>query len=197
MYAFRTIGLFVAFFGSNRPSNVPPSLAAWLPDSNFAVDQEEFLDDDKRHYHPFKLHGNHKASCEKAELSDKAKKRLQESLGGKGCQGAWMRCGGSAPIDFILVVREGNTIKLRYMDAKHTQTGTASLGSDKMQEKVRMVHAGMVEALVGLFPPCVVERFEPAHFVIITNDATRHDAISPATFKWHPWSDVLFLPEKK
>lgn len=84
------------------------------------------------------------------------------------------------------------------MDAKHTERRAAKpteteqqSAYTEMNEKARMVHAGLKRELADAFPFQPVTDFDEQHFLIATNKQWGL-AFSPATFAWEPWTSFLF-----
>ena len=119
-------------------------------------------------------------------------------------EAVWLRCGGRAPIDFILIHREDETtVNIRFMDSKHKTNpddNRIRYIRDEMLAKAKMAYDGLSRAITGSLDPksktiiegVTVSPFDESHLLLITNANSLED-ISPATFEWHPWSLVLFF----
>jgi hypothetical protein len=107
----------------------------------------------------------------------------------------WLCCGGDAPMDYILIVRnDDNTVEVRFMDAKHCSRASdfTSAVRREMRRKAEMIHGGLMRELPKHLAGVAVTRFADAHLLIVRNVASPDD-LSPATFRWQPWSSMMFL----
>ena len=196
---------FAPFIGGALLTNKRPmdAMLQWLPPHNFKlmslVQPEEYM----TVHLPFDAHGTHQ-NCYTdptiglhasflTELESLAKQPPTANSEGFLC---W--CRGSAPIDFILVVRYCGRFELRFLDAKHTTKSSntkAAVDSAEVREikaKAKQLHNGIVSKLPPHLQACV-DGFCPEHAAVITNDPTCTLAISPTTFQWEPWTSMLFF----
>ena len=169
------------------------TLHRWLPRRQFSLLCSTVLPYPKQHYQPFHPADNYKSACAgelSADVSELIDLLTEESTA------VWMCCGGSAPIDYILVVRtKQGKFELRFMDAKHKSRVT-ELPSDERQSmivKAKMVHGGLAHGIEKLLVGTVVAPFEDDHLLIVSNVDRAAVDLSPATFDWHPWSKMMFL----
>jgi hypothetical protein len=154
-------------------------------------------------YYPFASLGSH-AEAIAGKLDSRVVRFIVALEVGQGC---WMRCGGSAPVDYVLVVRrahaKGDVVyQLRFMDAKHRTMKADAVDSAvvttmaAMQEKAKAVHGGMARELRSLRTDASVEDYDPSHFLLFTNDPRAGDAddgcVGPRNFDWCPWTTLLY-----
>jgi hypothetical protein len=193
--AFKVVGLFMAIFCDpfKQPVRVtvPQPVGEWLPRTQFLLRNGcSVLAGPKLNYHPFKHAASHDEACEGSLSADVVS--LLETL--QRGDALWLCCGGDAPIDYILIVRnDDETVEVRFMDAKHCSGASdfSSAERREMRRKAKMVHGGLMREVQKKLPQVTVADFTDAHLLIVRNVASPDD-LSPATFRWQPWSSIMF-----
>ena len=210
--AFHTWGYFMSVFcapSAALPEKLSASLRRWLPKFRFQLVKSEVLPAPKYHTHPFESAGNLLPAM-RGTMSRRVRTLLRELQPG---QALWLRCGASAPFDFILIVRLADgSLTIRFADAKHHDVSDdVPLTADvkprcrdqepgpvaELVESARQVHehfTSLIQTELGFS----VNAFAAHHVMIVTNQSSRGQviALSPSSFEWHPWSDFLFATDR-
>ena len=206
--AFRTWGYFLSLFcapSARLPATLRGQLRRWLPAFSFQLIASDVLKHPLSHTHPFAQWGKFLEAVA-GPLSEEAKELISELQPG---QAAWFRCGGSAPLDYVLVARHpsNGSFSIRFADAKH-HNGVEEAGADLEQEPagVRQLRVKALQVFAGLQREMrkvlkhkvTLEAFADHHVLIVASRESRQDvnALSPSTFQWHPWSAFLFATER-
>ena len=215
-FAFDVLVAFAAYFYHKQPDQkyVPErrwtkQLTNWLPEGTATFKFCGAL------VHPF---ANKKGLPE--SLSEKFKEKLEELQ--KKDDALLVRCGGNAPIDFLLVkvidVTEVDgspvrTLTVRYADAKHAWAGesrgcaekffTGEHGLDGITTKAEETHAKLSSVLPRGY---ALSAFEARHVLMVTNKtlaghgsdmleeipASLERVVNPQTTQWLPLTLPLF-----
>ena len=193
--SFKVMGLFMAIFCDvEQPFRVPVKdpLGQWLPKAQFTLLRSSVLSDPATRYNPFVGSVTQEEAC-KGDLTTEVEGYLAHLRKGEA---VWLRCGGRAPIDLILIHREDKkTVNIRFMDSKHSTYADGrwiQSSREEMLDKAKMVYDGLSSKIPLILKGTTVSPFHKSHLVLISNTQSRED-LSPATFKWHPWSQLLFL----
>ena len=213
---FSILGYFLRVFGPIQTDSFRASLKApldkWMPEL-FTVSKYMHLRDAHSHINPFSTppHKGH-ACVGDWPLVPEYVKALLCALAATATappharstampQGVWVMCGGTAPIDYILTVvypAVGGTVRvaLRFADAKHTTMEAATKGlHGSANAKAEQLHEAIARRLAAdrVFGALhvAVDAFHPTHTMICHNEDD-DSSLSPSTFVWRPWSNILF-----
>ena len=199
--AFHTLVLFLCFFYHMRESNnfLPTkastlTLRTWIPLSVKRVVCTKSLDNEQGRLHPF--------------TRDKSRDKLSEEfstvLSGLKNTGdtILMQCGGSAPLDFILVTLEEKnakkTLQIRYADAKFTKRPTMKNMNelDEMTKKAQQLHTAL-QKIFSKRQEYTVPEWNDTNFLLITNSTLEGERVmSPGTTNWEPMTTLLYRSVK-
>ena len=203
--AFQTLALFLSFFyhGRKNDNYLPTSaktqrLLKWFPLSVRKVMRQKLGDTGKSH--PF----DSKNSDERTALSDEFEKSLKK-LDTRG-DTILVHCGGSAPLDFILVTLEKkntkHTLQIRYADAKFKKYPAYDVRymteKTTMLKKAKDVHLSLQALLekpgnVEHLSNCSVAPWKDQNYLLITNSELEGDCVmSPETTTWAPMTTLLY-----
>ena len=151
---FHVFGLFMSIFchpcEPTKPFReiVHRVIDEWLPNGAWMLQDRcnDYFQDSKSHYLPFKKHASHEEACDGPIFEDILRdiKYLKS-----GCA-LWIRCGCKSPLDYMLFVRRaGNRMEVRFGDAKHRTADANDLSSERRDAvaKAKMVHAGLKREL--------------------------------------------------
>jgi hypothetical protein len=166
---FLILGYFLSVFGpiqgylrSMFLGHLTAPLREWFPQAAFVVKQSVTLGHEMEHYNPTSATAGHSEMPQSNLVEDFVEPLLRMSQSAEP-GAAWFWCGGTAPIDFILIVTEPPelpggpaTLQLRFADAKHTnkddtkdQSGVGQLILE-MQEKAKLVHEAIENNIVKI-----------------------------------------------
>ena len=175
-----------------------------------------YSDTPKTHFHPFDGCSTH-ASAYAGELSADFAKQFDDARHGK--HALWYCCGGSAPIDFLLLYpvslsKDEEVWRLWMCDARHKENPSTPTANwwPEMHEKAKQMHEALAEKLAALAKrDAEGEKHRPVKLVLhkqwqlrlITN--ARNPPSPPAqswpgqiaiidrsSFKLEPWTAMLF-----
>ena len=194
--AFRTLALFLCFFYHRRKLSHPlptvqktSRLTDWVPKSVKMV-KTITLKKNRSHNHPFKGQSHE----HREELSPQFVNSLKKLK--KTGDTILLYCGGSAALDFILVMKGRNALQVRYADAKHTvDPKNVRPKAGEMRKKTKNVHNSLRELLEGQF---TVPKWKASNLLLITNShfEAAH-VMSPLTTTWEPMTRVLYCSTAK
>jgi hypothetical protein len=203
--AYDTMGLWMAIFMNPAMnvmdrimrSTIPTFLNEWLPEFLFSLKHHTRLQHQKERYNPFDSLTSHEEAA-KGPMCPEVVAGFNSINDGEAL---WFYCGGSAPIDFILMVKYGTKVELRFMDAKHCsvqgqQMDLRNNTKMEMQGKAKMVHAGMKRELdkIQVKGKFVVSDYKSSHLLLITNTPSEEGGVlNPKNFNWEPWTTLLYL----
>ena len=183
----------------------PSRRLLWLPQGTSRAERGCFTRkpmDTKLRYYPFATLVNHASAARGplAPLVIQAPNDIIET----GDQSLFLRCGGDAPIDFILAyVTKGRppaTIRLWMVGCKHSQRSREPMTKADvvaMQETATLVYAGMKRELEdnGCLKNRVRVQFDVTRdfWLFTTQDSSTHGCvITRERFQHMPWARYLF-----
>jgi hypothetical protein len=174
-------------------------LRGWFPRAAFSLRKTVTLEHPKGRSNPSDVMRHEKMAD--GNLVDDFVEPVR-GLSQKISEAAWFWCGGSAPIDFILVFtlpptspKGSATLHLRFADAKHSNTdhwGSADLA--EMEAKAKKLHQAVAKGLRRAKVTLAVAPFDKRHLMLCYN-REGSAMLSPSTFTWEPWSPLLFCPD--
>jgi hypothetical protein len=193
---FEVMGMFMFWFANCERSVLVSRcivLAQWLPLNRFDLVNIMKLGNERLPLNPHDTSGNADDVRKNGSLSEEFNRTVSALTVG---QGIWFHCGGSAAIDFILVVRTTvNSYCLRFLDAKHV---TLMKRTSRVPNSAELEHAAISRKLLVHFQSLertttTVESFSASHVLVLTNNPSiQPNTLSPETFKWDPWTGILF-----
>ena len=244
-FCHRTVSYFLAVFGpivgplrDRFFMCLKPPLRDWFPRAAFALKKTVVLKHPKGRSNPTVVM-EHDQMDGAALVDDFVEPLL--CLSWTVPEAAWFWCGGGAPVDFVLVYTDPPaspngivTLRLRFADAKHSNTGQVRAVDALMEEmvgKAELVYNAIANAVdeinKALAPPeeqkqeaknaytrivanlregkmipketkvtLKVAPFDRLHLMLCHNCANEA-MLSPATFTWEPWSQLLFCTDSQ
>jgi hypothetical protein len=157
------LSVFGPIYGDLRIlGHLTAPLREWFPQAAIVVKQSVTLGHDMEHYNPTSATAGHSEMPQSNLVEGFVEPLLRMSQSAEP-GAAWFWGGGTAPIDFILIVTEPPelpggpaTLQLRFADAKHTNKDhtkdQSGVGQSilEMQEKAKLVHEAIENNIVKI-----------------------------------------------
>ena len=189
-FMFLTLGYFFTLACHTMLQKFPSAARenfGWVPKSRFELFYLRFTDT-AGHYQPFDKHTTHENACN-GKLSTEFLEQFERADG----KAVFMQCGGSAPIDYILLypLGKGNEWGAWFGDAKHSVHLTTTYSYTDLKLKAQMVFDGLQRELTKLNP--AIKLVGPPQCYVVTNcPGKERYIIGPDTFQWVPWTTIAY-----